>query len=163
MSTFVESFGNAEHEVLEFIEGAGGIPVIVLDATFSRPRFEDFVFEQFEIEYNKRTSMLYYGECGDFRAFYIDAFNEGGYDGQEFTFKLKDGSEEVVKGPWGSRCGVVNNEVPHHIIEVRVNELQCYMDVGILSEIAADHNYETFVEYAFGAEKYYKVRRPISD
>jgi hypothetical protein len=53
---------------------------------------------------------VYFAENEGFVAYFShDPKNERGYGGREFDITLEDGSDVTIKGPWSSRCGVMNS------------------------------------------------------
>ena len=65
-----------------------------------------FVYEPMVVD---EDITLYLAEYQGLVSFFShDRRNEHGYGGQTFTLDLTDGSRADVKGPWSSRCEVMN-------------------------------------------------------
>ncbi len=65
------------------------------------------------VPYFSNGCTLYVAECrGAVDFMFHDPGNQEGYGGREFHITLVNGSNVMVKGPWSSRPGVVNQMVP---------------------------------------------------
>lgn len=56
--------------------------------------------------------------------------NDGGFYGDCFTIKLRNGEEVTLKGPWSSRSGVMNKFFQTKCIEVGITDEPSVMDRG---------------------------------
>ncbi len=65
-----------------------------------------------DIVYNKLEmygGALYYGEKGGYSSYmYHDPLDEKGYGGAVMEIEVHKVGKETIRGPWSSRCGVVN-------------------------------------------------------
>jgi len=85
-----------------------------------------------EMVYEKIPYMgqyLYVAEKDGFVNFFIwsGKGNDGGYGGAELTVKVKDDKgvhEELVRGPWSSRSGIVNQVWRNQCMEVAITDDQ---------------------------------------
>ena len=56
----------------------------------------------------KRLGHIYYAELGDYVSFYYYSAPGEGYGGREFSLLMKDGSSDILIGPWSSNSMSVN-------------------------------------------------------
>lgn len=79
--------------------GINGDPQIEL-VVDRLPSLEEMRFEQ--------RGPLYYAEKGANARFFAYTSPGFGYGGSKFNIAMKDGSHEVLEGPWSSRAGCMN-------------------------------------------------------
>lgn len=98
---------------VDWMEGWANNPgIIVLVDRF--PDLSDVKFD--------KKGPLYFAEK-DGGVFFFSYRQPGnGFGGRHFTLKMKDGSEEILKGPWSSRSSVMNTVGFTPSIEVIIAE-----------------------------------------
>jgi len=75
--------------------------------------------------YERSSGTVYFGsKDGYCRYFYHDPSNEDGFGGSSFTLLMSDGSEKVIKGPWASRAGAMNELGLGPCVDVRITTSQ---------------------------------------
>jgi len=86
--------------LVEWHHGYANAPTLILHLD-TIPKAEEFEFEQ--------RGSLYYAEKDGFVRFYAYKNPGDGFGGREFHIRLKDGTEQTLKGPWSSRAGAMNS------------------------------------------------------
>jgi len=106
---------------IDWMEAWANDPRLKFTAT-DVPDFSEYV-------YTKKGN-LYFAqhECGLASFFSHDPNNETGFGGRGFELNMADGTTETIKGPWSSRCSVLNMHFPH-TTEVTYNRTGGYLDV----------------------------------
>jgi len=105
---------------VDWMKGYANDPIleILVDKIPSR---EELVYRRLIIG----EGAIYYAEKGGFVHFlYHNPYNEEGYGGRVFRLNVQYGDRiktEIIKGPWSSRPGVINNYFPH-CVEVRMTD-----------------------------------------
>jgi hypothetical protein len=85
------------------------------------PKPEDFIYEKIPLG----NMLLYIAEKDGYVSFFVwsGKGNDGGFGGYEWAIKVRDEQgihEEVVRGPWSSRSGVVNRVWEKQCVEVLI-------------------------------------------
>lgn len=68
-----------------------------------------------ELRYTQTAGKYWAEKDGYVSFFYHNPGDETGFGGQVFTLNMFDGSVRNIKGPWSSRCGVMNRYFPHSV------------------------------------------------
>jgi hypothetical protein len=88
------------------------------------PRLEvlaDEIPDRYELRFEHENNIWCAIEDG-----YVEYFawsgngNDGGYTGDHYTIRMRDGEEVTLKGPWSSRAGCVNNRSFGPVVDVRL-------------------------------------------
>jgi len=90
----------------------------------------DKIPEPSELVYEKipfKRWFLYVAEKEGYVSFFVwsGKGNDGGYGGAEWTVKVRDGEtvrEELVRGPWSSRSGIINQVWKPQCMEVAITD-----------------------------------------
>lgn len=71
----------------------------IIDSKFGKVIYIKFIVRK---TIQNKNYILYEGISSEnnFERFYYIKHNKNGYDGQWFKFKLTNGKEEYIKGPW---------------------------------------------------------------
>jgi len=81
----------------------------------NNPGFEilvDKIPEHTELRYQEKNGLYYAEKDGYVSLYYYNSPGEG-FGGRHFRLTMSDESEKVLKGPWSSRSGCVNQYFPH--------------------------------------------------
>lgn len=114
---------------IDWMEAWANDPKLKFTAT-DVPEFSEYVYTQ--------KGNLYFAqhECGLASFFSHDPGNESGFGGGEFTLQLDTGDTKTIKGPWSSRCSVLNMHFPH-TVEVVYNRTAGYLSVALATALVA--------------------------
>jgi len=87
---------------IDWMLGYGNDPRIMVKVD-KLPDLNNLIYEQ--------KGNLYFSHTIDgYVNFYaVNALRETGYGGRSFTLNMANGTTKVLKGPWSSRAGVMNN------------------------------------------------------
>ena len=106
---------------INWMEGWANDPSLSITAT-GVPKNDDYIYTQKDNLY----FALHESGCASF--FAHSPGNQTGFGGREFTLQMQDGDAKTIKGPWSSRCSVMNMYFPH-TFEVTINGCSGYLDV----------------------------------
>ena len=82
----------------------------------------DKIPEDNELRFHRKDGLYYAEKDGYVKYFYWSGKgNDGGFYGREFEITMKDGSKVILKGPWSSRCSVMNKYFKN-CIEVSITD-----------------------------------------
>jgi len=115
-----------------------------------------------EYVYTKKGN-LYFAlhECGLASYFAHSPGNESGYGGREFTLQMADGTAKTIKGPWSSRCSVMNMHFPH-TVEVVCNRTATYLDVDTARWLVEKAGGELVRREGADGEIRYVIQKPAT-
>lgn len=87
----------------------------------------DGIPKSVELIYEKRANVLYMAVLDGYVSFYawVGPGNDKGFYSREFPLKLREGDEikdVILKGPWSSRAGVMNNHFEQQVVDVHLTE-----------------------------------------
>lgn len=84
------------------------------------PSEDSFIYDEKILECG---TTLYLATNGIWANYYLhDPDNESGFCGARFHLKMSDGTVRTIKGPWSSRCSVMNEHFGVNLMEVTIIE-----------------------------------------
>ena len=145
-----------ENAEINWREGWANDPSLSITAT-KVPDNDSYIYKE------KRLggSTIYFAlhKASGLASFFVHSpNNESGFGGHEFTLQMQDGDAKTIKGPWSSRCSVMNMYFPH-TFEVTVNGCSSYLAVNKAADIVEQLGAELVKTTGKDGEIRYKIRK----
>lgn len=103
-------------------------PELILEVNYVD--MQEFTFEEYEIKGRTATFYIGWNKYKNMARFYVCTSDQRGFGGTTVEVTMKDGSRKFLKGPWSSRCGIINQyfiqDPEDHLVDAITNGMHGY-------------------------------------